>query len=130
MNRLIAIILLTIYTSTAFGVVINYHYCRGHLTNVSFLNFHKLEGCGCNPQNMEKGCCKDKIQYQKADNHRIKNVQAIPGPSAFKSVLFFNYCSRFAWHDIGAPNISSAYLTCYLRTASIPIFIVNKVFRI
>ena len=69
-KKLIAIFLLTVYTATAFGVPVNYHYCNGHLALVSFLNFGGKSGCSCNKDAMPKGCCKDEMHYKKADSHK------------------------------------------------------------
>ena len=71
MKKIAAIFLLTVYVSTAFGTAINYHYCKGHLTKISVLTFGGHGGCSCNPTDMSKDCCKDKLKYEKADNHNI-----------------------------------------------------------
>lgn len=69
-KKLIAIFLLTTYTATAFGAAINYHYCNGQLAHVSVVNFGGESGCSCDPDTMPKGCCKNKLLYQKADSHK------------------------------------------------------------
>lgn len=74
MKKLSAIFLLIIYTSTALGAAINFHYCSGHLAHISVLNFGGKTGCSCNPEVMPKDCCKDKLLYSKVDNH--KPIQA------------------------------------------------------
>lgn len=71
MKRILAIIILIIYTSSALGMVcIDYHYCNGQLAQVSFLNFDDKSGCSCNPDAMPKGCCKDELLCQKVDSHK------------------------------------------------------------
>ena len=69
-KKLIAIFLLIAYTATAFGVAINHHYCNGQLANVSVVSFGGGSDCSCNTEAMPKGCCKDKLLYQKTDSHR------------------------------------------------------------
>lgn len=71
MKKLGVILLILIYTNTALGgVIINFHYCSGHLAHISFLNFGGKSGCTCNPKAMPKDCCKDEFLYKKTDNHR------------------------------------------------------------
>lgn len=128
MNKLIAIFLLTIYTSSAVGVAVNYHYCHGSLAKISFLNFDKLKkGCGCNPLSTPKQCCKDKLQYQKSDNHQ-------PGHTAFVYNLviysteanFPNSYDLFFRTCLG----SAIFIYCAPRSTSLPIFLLNRTFRI
>lgn len=84
MKKILTIIILTIYTSSALGMVsINYHYCNGQLAQVSFLNFDDKSGCSCNPDAMPKGCCKDELLCQKVDSH--KTVQE---SSTINTILF------------------------------------------
>jgi hypothetical protein len=70
-----AILLLLIYTNTALGASVNFHYCSGHLSHISIINFGGKTGCSCNPEAMPKGCCKDKLISTKADIHDF--IQAV-----------------------------------------------------
>jgi hypothetical protein len=70
-----AILLLLIYSSTALGATINFHFCKGHLSHISVLNIGGKAGCTCNPDAMPKGCCEDKRISSKADNHN--SIQAV-----------------------------------------------------
>ena len=75
MKKIAAIFLLTVYVNTAFGTAINFNYCKEHLTKVVVLNFGGDDGCNCNPKEVPKDCCKDRLKHDKADNHNI--VQAV-----------------------------------------------------
>ncbi len=70
MKKLIAIFLLTFYTATTFGVTLNFHYCGGHLNQVSLLSLSNKVVCSCGLGTMSKGCCQDKVVYQKTDKHK------------------------------------------------------------
>lgn len=84
MKKILTIIILVIYTSSALGMAsINYHYCNGQLAQVSFLNFDDKSGCSCNPDAMPKGCCKDELLCQRVDSH--KTVQE---SSTINTILF------------------------------------------
>ena len=128
MKKLIVIFLLIVYTATALGVLINYHYCNDHLAHISFLNYGGKTGCACNPKGMPKDCCKDELRYEKADNH--KTVQQI---SILDLTLF----------SIEPPAINNYYLTPAQdgygsdfsiervgRSCPEPIYLLNRVFRI
>ena len=126
MKKIAAILLLTVYVSTAFGTAINFHYCNGHLTNVSILNFSGPEGCNCNPTDMPKDCCKDKLKYEKADNHNIIQALQISELTsfAFEPPLEYIYDSNKvieASVTINPPD---------QRSHPAPIFLLNRVFRI
>lgn len=74
MKKIIIIFLLLIYTGSAFGITVDYHYCSGHLTHVTVLNFGAKGGCKCNSSEMPKGCCKDKMLYMKGDEHKSSPI--------------------------------------------------------
>ena len=127
-KKLISIFLLTIYTSIAFGITINFHYCGDHLAKVSLLNIGGQVGCGCNPGDMPKDCCKDNLIVQKADNHRVVQHVSIadfvyfsvePPPS------YSNYISTLG-DDYDLDFISNGSR----RSCPDPIYLLNRVFRI
>lgn len=77
MKKIITIFLLLIYTASAFGIAVNYHYCGGHLSGIKVLNFGGDGSCKCNPADMPKDCCKDKMLYFKGDNHKSSAISFI-----------------------------------------------------
>ncbi len=129
MKKLIAIFFLIVYTGTAIGAVINYHYCNGHLANTSFLSFGGKSDCACNPAAMPKNCCKDELLYIKTDNHKtvqesfaintISFTPDLPSVSDLHNLVlqgenygtdnFYNYIHRRSPH---------------------PIYLLNQVFRL
>lgn len=125
-KKIVAIFFLIVYISTAFGTAINYHYCQGQLTKISILNFGGDGGCNCNPKDMPKDCCKDKLIYEKADNHRtIQTVQII-------EPISFDAESPTLDAQIIFKPVSNS-VTIYnsdQRSYPNPIFLLNRVFRI
>ena len=129
MKKLIAIFLLTVYTVTAFGVAINYHYCNNHLTQVTFLTFGGKSGCACHQNAASKGCCKDVTVYKKAGNHKTSQESYTINTISFtpclppvnelhnRAIPGINYIS-----DIFSDNVRR----CCLQ----PIYILIRVFRI
>jgi len=53
------------------GETFNYHYNRSHLAKIFFVNPGGRTDCNCNPEVMPKDCCKDKLKYAKANDHKI-----------------------------------------------------------
>lgn len=127
-KKLVAILLLTIYTSNAIGIAINFHYCQGHLEKISFLNFGEQKGCACNPQDMPKGCCKDNVVYQKTDKHNI--VQPVSIVELISFDIESPYTNNYSFAPYGEDYISDFTINAGLRCCSQPIFLLNRVFRI
>ena len=73
MKKLAAIFFLTIYTATAFGVVIKFHYCDRNLTPVIISDLNG--NCTCNSKSfIPKDCCTDKticLQVNSLENNTI-----------------------------------------------------------
>lgn len=128
MKKFGAIFFLIIYTSTALGETINFHYCSGHLTHISVLNIGGKTSCSCNPDAMPKGCCKDNL-YSKADKHysnpasyTISSITFLPGiPPAHNLFDLVLYNSFLNTHNF------DKYVR---RSCQNPIYLRNRVFRI
>lgn len=128
MKKIIAILLISIYASSAVGLVINSHYCHGQLAKISFLTFGGKQGCGCNPKDMPKDCCKDEMKFQKSDNHRTGQVAQAAELSPFTAELplTYNY-SEIAFED----NDDAGRITNVAqRSCPAPIYLLNRVFLI
>ncbi len=127
-KELIVIFLITVYTATAFGVAINYHYCSGHLAHVSLLNFGGKSGCACNRKDMAKDCCKDELRYGKADNHKPAQQISILRLTSFSIELPAenNYTLIPALDGYGSDFI----MNDVRRSCPDPIYLLNRVFRI
>jgi hypothetical protein len=66
MKRILLILLIIIYTTSSFGMVVKESYCCGKLTSVSLLFSTDSKG----KQTDERGCCKTKTFDSKIkDNH-------------------------------------------------------------
>ncbi|MEP7319007.1 MAG: hypothetical protein ABI921_09705 [Panacibacter sp.] len=84
MKSIFTIFLLLIYSGGAFGIVVNDHYCDGHLTNTTLLNFKGQNGCSCNTAKIPGGCCKDKIICLKGDAHQTPGFSFIAFPGSYE----------------------------------------------
>lgn len=130
MKKLGAIFLLFIYTGTALGASINFHYCKGHLAHVSVLNFGGKAGCSCNPEAMPKGCCEDKLLVSKADNHNSIQAYHIANVISFAPHLPpVNYLQNLILNS-GGFNDDNSYTKYVKRSCPDPIYLLIRVFRI
>lgn len=127
MKRLLAILFLTIYISTAFGTAINFHYCGKRLANVSLLNFGASGGCACNPSNKPMDCCENDLLYQKADNH--ETVQPVLTPEI---APLFTAASLFIHFEVRVKKCTRSEIISdfFRRCCPEPIYLLNRVFRI
>jgi hypothetical protein len=87
MKKLLTVFLLIFYTATTFGVTLKFHYCGDHLNNVSLLNISDKGVCSCGSIKMPKGCCQDKVIYEKTDNHKTDQQNSTLNNLAFSSIL-------------------------------------------
>lgn len=128
MKKIITILLLFIYSVSALGIAVNYHYCQGDLSNVTVLNFGGNGGCECNPSGMPPGCCKDKMLYLKGDDHKSSPVSItfLPGNFAIDlPVLHYTLLLPKEFCIISYLNFD------FVRQKSTQsLFLLNNVFRI
>jgi hypothetical protein len=125
-----AIILLFVYTSTALGATINFHFCKGHLSHVSILNVGGKIGCACNTDAMPKGCCEDKLISAKADNHNsVQPLYTINKISFAPELLPVN--NNLPDLVLYSSSVNSDNSQNYVRrSCPDPIYLLNRVFRI
>lgn len=110
-------------------MAIDFHYCSGHLTKISVLNFvgsHDRD-CGCNTKDMPKDCCKDKLLVFKTDNHKIVPIASIPEFISFAIEL---PSSNFQLTFYGRGHVSDVNIKDVQRSYSQPIYLQIGVFRI
>lgn len=129
MKKIGAIFLLIIYTSTALGAAINFHYCSGHLAHISVLNVGGKTGCSSNPDTMPKGCCEDKLLYSKTDkcnsnpaSYTISSISFLPEIPPVHNLFDLGLYSSV----IKADN----FYKYVRRSCQNPLYLLNKVFRI
>lgn len=129
MKKLLALVLILIYTSTALGgILVNFHYCKGHLAHVSLLNFGGKSRCGCNPEDMPKDCCKDELLLKKADNHKtVQESYTINTISFGPDLPLVNDLHDLFVQSIYRSDIIHNY---FWRSSSQPIYLQIRVFRI
>ncbi len=128
MKKILAIFLLFVYTGSAFGIAVNYHYCDGHLTHVSILNFGEKNGCKCNPSEMPPSCCKDKMLYLKGSEHKSSPTSfcILPGSFAIDIQVADNTLILHKEFFI-TPDLMLDFVK---QKFSPPLFLLNRVFRI
>lgn len=127
-KKSLAIFLVLLYASTALGTIIDFHYCKGNLARISILNYGGISGCCCYPKNMPEDCCKDQIQFEKADTH--ETVQQV-------ALLYFSSISAElpAGDNYHITPFQSGYTArlknnSTLRSCPQPIYLLDRVFRI
>lgn len=130
MKKVGAIFLLLIYTGTAFGASVNFHYCGGHLAHVSVLNFGGKTGCSCNPDAIPKDCCKDKLLINKTDNHNSSQIFYILNNIFFVADLPPIDNLHNLLLNSGGFNADNSYTKSVKRSCPEPIYILIRVFRI
>lgn len=127
MKKIFAIFLLLIYTGSAFGIAVDYHFCNGQLTDVSLLHFSDHTGCKCNPSDMPKGCCKDKMVFLKGNDHKSSSIVYPTSTPGFTIDVPLSDNTLLSKEFFVAPNPSFEYVK---QKFSPPLFLLNSVFRI
>ena len=91
MKKIVSIFLLIIYSSTSFAVTMDFHYCSGKYSGISFSNFDKAAICGCDQNKLnQRGCCSDKTICAKTDNHKmVQQYWVSPNFSDFIMPVYF-----------------------------------------
>ena len=127
MKKALAILLLIIYSSTAFGTVVNFHYCGKSLEKISLLNFGNRNTCPCDTGNTPMDCCKNVIHYFKTGKHTSTQTELIPN-------ITFSLAEppSFIVIEMAVKNGNCNRATPYYfrRCSPQPIYLLNSIFRI
>jgi len=126
MKKIFAIFLLLIYTGSAFGIGVDYHYCDGQLTHIAILNFGDHRSCKCSGSDMPIDCCKDKMLFMKGDDHNPSlSFVALPGSFVIDVPVHNTLLLPKEFRVISD-------LTFYFvrQKSPQPLFLLNSVFRI
>lgn len=116
MKKIISIFLLVLYSSTAFAISMDVHFCSGKFSEMFVMGFGKAQ-CGCDHSNpAHTDCCTDKIVSSKTDNH--KTVQPYLPPDIFSSIVLSDYTDPVSYNytfpvDITSYNSSSGFIRCH-----------------
>ena len=126
MKKFLAILLLFIYTMSAFGLSVKHHYCMDRLANIN-VSLGAGGDCSCDVPSQSSGCCKDKVVILKTDIHSPyqevqleENVGYVPVP------LYLQSITPPESECISAPFAVPFALSNY----SPAIFLLNQSFRI
>ncbi len=72
MRNLALMIGILIYLLLSIGLKVNYHFCGGELSEISFLLANKGRcACGTNDDNSEESCCKNTSTFYQIDQKQI-----------------------------------------------------------
>lgn len=126
-KKLVTIILILVYSMSALGMPVRYHYCNDWLTALS-ISVKTHHDCPCNTSGAAAGCCKDKVFYLKGDSHRggSQFLQADPmnGLQTDPPVLITLSVFKNDEEVFGLPYE-------FTKSRSLhPIFLLNKTLRI
>jgi hypothetical protein len=123
-----AIFLLIIYAATAFGVVVQFHFCDQVFTNISISGVCGKHGCSGNAI-MAKDCCMTKSICLQINSQRVEQQP-------------FVLTQKFQQTDLVASpdpfiitRVASAYIPLFFinrcrRNCPTPIYLIDRVFRI
>jgi len=73
LKKITGILLLLIYTTTAFGLGVDRHFCGGKLVSAKIEGFG-TQGGDCTSKGKCSGCCKDESIVSKTDEHQIQGA--------------------------------------------------------
>ena len=124
-KKLLAILLLLVYTAASSGTVMSTHFCMGEFAGIS-IGEKQQEQCGyCGME--DAGCCHDLLQVVKLDGSQLEKASSVTFDNKFSAytpiptlpILFFfngekNNLSQNSSTVLGGP----------------PIYLRNCVFRI
>jgi hypothetical protein len=128
MKSLIAIFFFVIYTTTAFGVVVKFHFCDQALTHISLSG--SSDKCDRNGHSlMSMDCCKDKTICLKVNGRIITQQPFVVAPVFHQADLIpFSDPNQII---LGAGNyIPIIHFAGPQRIPPERIYLLNKVFRI
>jgi len=129
MKKFSLILLILIYTSSTFGMVVKEFYCCGKLASVS-LSFSTESKQKAEKKNIEAGCCKTKYFSSK-----IKDTHVQAAAVAFAAKIFTQpdiYLSSFKLISFVDPqvNVTSGINDPPLLHSNTPVYIFIRSIRI
>jgi hypothetical protein len=125
MKREITTILMILYTSTALGMGVHFHFCRGQVAGVSLLNNGDYPGCSCDTQETPQECCTDYVVFQKADFHYAPS-DAVPAFFSMPLVPFIRAAQPVPFREVQELR----YHDRFDKSRSGSIFLLIRVLRI
>ena len=75
MKKILAILLLLVYTAASSGTVMSAHFCMGELAGIS-IGEKEQEACGYCGMN-DAGCCHDLLQVVKLDDSQMLKTSSV-----------------------------------------------------
>ena len=128
MKRLIAIFFFAIYSATAFGIVVKFHFCDRALTHISFSRLN--DKCDCNRHSlMSMDCCKDKSICLKV-NSKIITQQPLTLAPVFHQFDLIPFSNPIHTILISGDYTPTPPFNRSQRILPKRIYLLDKVFRI
>jgi hypothetical protein len=129
-KKLVAIFFLTIYTATAFGVVVKFHYCDQILTKVSISDPGGKSECDSHSY-MPQDCCRDKMICLQINSQRISEQPFILSPRFQNDYADLIPSPSPILITPATPVLNSTlFFHRHQRTLPQTIYLLNRVFRI
>lgn len=127
MKKIVLIILISIYSLSAFGVSLKEFYCCGKLKSITVIVADEGKD-KCGKADSKDGCCKTKYQFFKVKDKHLTTVDLTTPVKHFTDIVFFKsiYQSLLLPHRV---QVISGSLSPPLHTG-VPIYISNCVFRV
>lgn len=129
MKRSIALALFLLYVVPVIGINISVHYCCGKIASISF-GAENANLCACGSKKMKKNCCQNKTF-----SFQLKCDQQVSTPLSLKITnsknFQFSVIPDFELNYYPILNVTSTYSLEHPPDKSkLPIYILNKIFRI
>ena len=128
MKKLTAILLITIYSLSSFGISLKHFYCCGKLKSVTISLSHG-GNAKCNKGNSESGCCKTKYQFFKVkDNHFATAQCTAPLKYQVDLITFYSYSQTTSFLPNEDAIINSNHAPPLI--SGVPLYISNCIFTV
>lgn len=127
MKKIVLILLISIYSLSAFGVSIKEFYCCGKLVSVTVVVADEgKDKCGMGDNN--EGCCKTKYQFFKVKDKHLTTGEFTTPAKYFTDVVSFNPTYQTIFLSQLVEIINGSHAPPF--HTGVPIYISNCVFRV
>jgi hypothetical protein len=132
MKRILVSILAIVYLAATAGATVHMHYCMGDLAGWSLINSKNNQCVYCGMEKKataNKGCCKDEhhqVQLKQDQNAASINIMVAPAMTILPSPVYLPSAPA----DLCSITEEIPQTNSPPRTSSIPVYLVNRSFRI
>lgn len=133
MKRILAFLLLLIYSVSVSGAGFHLHYCGSYLESVSFID-NEHHGCCCEKAGIEmrrsENCCKDVTVVIKACNEHQLTAFAAPARLFSSGTLLLTPTALFLCNTLNRIHSQVSFPPDIRRTEPDQLFLLHCIFRI